>query len=261
MKYRLLLSALFKFRNIAVLAIAIVAARMAARYVPLFEPFTYPAAFGVYVLVTIQTLASKKFHEEFNSRQKIRHIQDLNYTCLRLFSEAKRHANPAYYQKLRKVMDDKNDIVDSFFRGEKSYLKERIVEQTLNLVISYIKLLTNLCIRSRELDEINIAEITDRINLNMRKLSFVKDPHDLEDLKKVIEMDEKVLNRIKDEKRELERINIKLDYMESTISMFKHQAISSIESEEMLEKLEQAVNEAAALDSVLEERRKNRIRL
>ena len=83
----------------------------------------------------------------------------------------------------------------------------------------------------------------------------------MDDIRKIIEMDEKLINRLKDEKKDLERISAKLDYMESTVNMFKHQALSSVESEEMLEKLETAVNEAEALDNVLEDRRKNKLKL
>jgi mannitol/fructose-specific phosphotransferase system IIA component (Ntr-type) len=49
--------------------------------------------------------------------------------------------------------------------------------------------------------------------------------------------------------------------MESTVNMFKHQIMSSLENEEMLEQLETAVNEAEALDAVLDERRRNRLRI
>ena len=164
-------------------------------------------------------------------------------------------------QKLKKVMDDKNEIVDSFFRGDQGYLKEKITEQTLNLVVSYLKLLNNFCIRSRELSAVDVSTIAGRLNANTRKLGFTKDVHMQDDLKKIIEMDEKLINRLKDEKKDLERISAKLDYMESTVNMFKHQSLSSIESEDMLEKLETAVNEAEALDNVLEERRKNKFRI
>ena len=61
--------------------------------------------------------------------------------------------------------------------------------------------------------------------------------------------------------KDLERISARLDYMESTVNMFKHQIMSSIESEDMLEQLETAVNEAEALDAVLDERRRSRLRL
>ena len=73
-------------------------------------------------------------------------------------------------------------------------------------------------------------------------------------------MDERLITRLKDEKKELERIGVKLDYMESTVNVFKHQILSSVENEEMLEQLETVVNEAEALDTVLEERRKSKLR-
>ncbi|HHW47193.1 MAG TPA: hypothetical protein GXX14_01055 [Clostridiaceae bacterium] len=261
MKSRLFLSAVFRLRNIGILLIALGIAAILENNISGANVFAYPAAIAVYIVSILQSLVSRKFHEKFNQREKIRNIQNLNFACLRLSHEAKKHTNPRYAQKLRKVMEDKDDIVNSFFRGERSYLKEKIVEQTLNLVVSYIKLLTNFCIRNRELSEIDVGAITNRINQNLRKLNFVNDPVAAEDLKKVIEMDEKIIKRVKEEKQELERIGAKLDYMESTVHMFKHQIISSIESEEMLETLETAVNEAAALDSVLEERRKSRIRI
>lgn len=262
MKFKLLLSALFSIRNLGILLVSLgLSMGLLQPYLP-YPGLTGPlAAILVYLVFVVQSLGSKEFHEKFNHKQKIRKIQDLNYTILKLANEAKKTANTTYYQKLKRVMDDKNDIIDSFFRGEKSYLKEKIVEQTLNLVISYIKLYTNFCIRSRELSEIDVREVTERINVNLRKLNFIKDPETLDQMKRLIEMDEKIIARLKDEKQELERIMAKLDYMESTVSMFKHRIISSIESEEMLETLETAVNEAAALDSVLEDRRKQKARL
>ena len=159
-------------------------------------------------------------------------------------------------------MQDKDDILNSLKRGdERSYLKEKIVEKSLNLVISYIKLMTNYSIRIKELSELNTNDLMNKINANRRKLSFLKDERMIEDIKSIIQMDENNIQRIKEEKNELERINARLDYIESMLGMFKHQIISSIESEEMVEKLETAVNEATALDSVLQERRRNQIRL
>lgn len=267
MKTRLILSALFKFRNISVFLIMLCALYILISVLQGMLGSGLYAAAGtavpvvsavVYLVLVIQSLMSKKFHEEFNHSQKIRLLQDLNFTCLKLSNEAKKHTNTVYYQKLRRVMEDKNEIVDSFFKGENGYLKGRIVEQTLNLVISYTKLLINFCKRSRELSELDVSEIAGRLNANTRKLAFTRNPDITDELKKVIEMDEKFLNRLKDEKVELERISTKLDYMESMVNMFKHQILSSVESEEMVEQLETAVNEATALDNVLEERRKNK---
>lgn len=272
MKLRVFLSALFRFRNISALLLSIGAVYLfdpvidsmlagqlggtGAEAVSIMEAGTVAV---LYLSFVVQSLMSKQFHEDFNKREKIRSIQDLNFACRRLANDAKKHVNSVYLQKLRKVMEDKNEIVNSFFRGEHSYIKERIVEQTLNLVVAYSKLLLNFCIRSRELSGMDVGEIANRINTNTRKLNFTKDPHMAEDIRSLISMDEKIISRLKEEKRELERISAKLDYMESTVGMFKHQILSSIESEEMIEQLETAVNEATALDNVLQERRKNRM--
>ncbi len=223
-------------------------------------------AYGVgallYVALVIQSMFSNNYKDEVQKKEKKREINRLNRECTRLWSQTKSYASPIQRQKLRKIMQDKDDIFNSLKRGDgHSYLKEKIVEKSLNLVISYTRLMTNFSIRSKELSEINISDLMNKINANRRKLSFMKDNRMYDDIKSIIEMDEQVINRVKEEKNELERIHARLDYIESMLSMFKHQIVSSIESEEMVEKLETAVNEATALDSVLQERRRNQIRM
>lgn len=261
MKARLVLSALFKFRNICILAGALLLSSLISNNMLLPDSLTVSAALVAYIASVIATLSSKAFHEDFKHKEKMRDIRELNRQTIRLAADAKRNTNAAYAQRLKRVMDDKNDVFSSYAAGEHSYLKEKIVEQTLNLVVSYLKLLNNFCIRSRELSSVDISAVAGRINANNRKLSFAKDARMADDLRKVMEMDEKLINRMKDEKKELERIGTKLDYMESTVNMLKHRIISSIEDEELLEQLEKAVNEAEALDTVLEDRsRRNKIR-
>lgn len=222
----------------------------------------YGSGVVVYLAMVIQSMFSKSYKDEFVKKEKKRHINDLNRYCSRLFNQAREVSNPAQRQKLKKIMQDKNDMYSSLKRGEEySYLKEKIVEQSLNLVVSYTKLMTNYSMRMKEISEINISDLVNKINANRRKLSFMKDDRLYDDVKSIIEMDEKVIERVKDEKNELERIHARLEYIESMINMFKHQIISSIESEEMVEKLETAVNEATALDNVLQERRRNQIRM
>ena len=263
MRARLVWSALLKFRNLGILVAALFLVTILRGQFPIladYNAFMIAGGFAAYVAFTLQTLSSKQFHEEFNRKEKFRNIRELNRQSNRLSSEARRSANSTYTQKLKKVMEDKNDIFQSYSTGEHSYLKERIVEQTLNLVTSYLKLLNNFCIRNRELSGVDVSSVAARINTNNRKLSFARDVRMAEDVRKVIEMDEKLIGRLKDEKKELERISAKLDYMESTVNMFKHQIMSSIENEEMLEQLETAVNEAEALDTVLEDRRKSKLK-
>ncbi len=261
MKAKLFFSALFNFRNLAVLFISIFAVNLVGREgVFYWDVARYALPAAAYFFFVFRDLFSKKFHEQFIRKEKIKRVQNLNMLCLKLSYEARRHAGGDYLKRLRQVMDDKTEIVNSFFRGESNYVKETIVEKTLNLVIAYIKLLNNFCIRSRELSEINLNQVTDRLSANLRKLNFTKDPGMINDLKNLIAMDEKITERIKMEKNDLEKIDTKLSYMESMVSMFKHQVLSSIEPDEMLNKVEDVVNEAAALDAVLEERRRDRIR-
>jgi len=264
------MSALFKLRNICILAAALVIASLLSDPAGFPQTFGYnyalpgyltlTASFAIYIVSVIQTLMSKQFHEEFRRKEKGRNIRELNRQANRLAGEARRNTNSTYMRKLRKVMEDKNDIFNSYTTGEHSYLKEKITEQALKLVISYLRLLNNFCIRNRELCGVNVSAVTARINDNNRRLSFAKDARMAEDIRKIIEMDEKLINRLKEEKKELERIGAKLDYMESTVNMFKHQILSSVENEDMLEQLETALNEAEALDTVLEERRRNKLR-
>ncbi len=263
MKLKMILSSMFRWGNLAILFTGLIAAAILSdgsitAYVS--GAVLYAAAVGLYALGVFSSLFSKKFHEEFNQKEKLKLIRSLDRDCQRLFYEARKQLAPQQHQKLKKVIEDKNEILKSYFRGEKGYIKEKITEQTLKLVIAYIRLLTNYCARSKELARVNLTEVANRISMNLRKLNFAKDPHTTEDIKKVVEMDETLIKNLKEEKVELERIGAKLEYMEGSVNMFKHQVLSSIESEEMLEKIETAVNEVSALDSVLQERRRNRIR-
>jgi len=59
-------------------------------------------------------------------------------------------------------------------------------------------------------------------------------------------MDEKIINRFKEEKNDLERLDVKLDYIKSTIDMLKHQINSTLDSQDTLESIESILNEAVA---------------
>ncbi len=258
MKFKLLISSLTSYRNIGILVILMGLSFYLSQNNVDVGYITFLASFAAYVGFSLQSFTSKKFQDNFIHKAKEQHIKSLNEMCIKLADEAKRHTNAAYYKKLCSIMEDKSEIIRAYSKDAPNYLKERITEQTLNLVITYIKLLKNFCKRSRELNLTDVSPIMDRIGQNTRKLNFINDQKVYEDLKKTIEMDEKILSRIKEEKHDLERIDTKLDYIKSTVSMFKHQVGLSMESQEMLEKIESVVNEATALENVLDERQKRR---
>ena len=274
MNANFLTSAFFRFRNLFTLTFWLVVAYMittpsnsiyeminSTGYETLITAGVYGSGVVLYLALVMQSIFSEKYKEEYRRKEKRKQISDLNKECTRLSTRIRDVSpTPIQRQKIRKIIQDKNDILNSLKRGEEySYLKEKLVEQSLNLVVSYIKLFTNYSIRIKEISEINISDIVNKINANRRKVEFMKDVRLADDVKGVIEMDEKIIERVKDEKNELERIHARLDYIESMIGAFKHQIISSVETEEMVEKLETAVNEAVALDNVLQERRRNRI--
>lgn len=255
MKFKLLISALTNYRNLGIL---IVLSILSSTLHGNMSYIAFLVSIAVYLGFSLQSFTSKKFQENFIHESKKKNIKNLNEMCIKLAAETKRYTNAAYYKKLCSIMEDKSEIVQAYYKDEFNYLKERITEQTLNLVITYIKLLKNFCKRCRDLNLTDVNPIIERINQNKRKLNFINDQKIYEDLKRTIEMDEKILDRLKEEKQELERIDTKLDYITSTVSMFKHQIGLSMESEEMLEKIENALNEATALENVLDQRQKRK---
>ena len=278
MDYKMLISAAIKLKNLLIPAALFVALAFADN-LGLFgflyastgqnvvQALIYIISFAGYIGAVIKTLSNEDFREEYEFRQKVKKIQDLNLISRRLGTQARKLSDSQMMAQLRKVIEDKEEIVRSFFRTygakgtlQRKYLKETIVEQTLNMVVSYLKLFINYSIRKKQVSKNKEDEIAARIDINTRKLGFCQDFRTVEELEKVIELDTKILESIKEEKRELEIVAAKLDYMQSMVNMFKHQVVSSLESEDMLEKLETVVNEATALDNVLEERkRKNRL--
>jgi citrate synthase len=104
-------------------------------------------------------------------------------------------------------------------------------------------------------------ELLSRINTNNRKLGSLKNYEAVLELTKTVEMDEKLLKNLQDEREELEMVNVKLDQIESTIVGFKHRILSSELSDPETEEIENVINEASALDSALNEHVKSRMRI
>lgn len=268
MKLKLFINSLFHLRNIGVLAVGsgllysiykIYGSYGFGTGIPTIFLF-WTGALAVYFGAVLQSFKSKKFQDNFLHREKQRSIIKLNRMCNELANETKRYTNKAYYKKLCALMEDKREIISQFNKEEPDFLTEKITEQALNLILSYIKLLRNFCIRSRELGMQDIGPVMERITQNYRKLNFINDKKVYEDIKKIIEMDEKIIARLKEEKQDLDRMDAKLDYIKSTVGMLKHQISSRLGSEEMLGQIETILNEAAALENVLEERHRKRQR-
>lgn len=263
MKQKIFLKALLNLRNIGILSLLTGSSLALDRSDLLsilgsFDIAVYPASIVVYLIFVLQSFSSKTFQDKVIAKEKTTHIKKLNKKCVELAYESKKFVNSAYYTRLKKVMENKNEIMNCYLKDNNNFLKGRVVEQTLNLLVSYLKLLINFSKRSREVATMDISLIVNRVNTNNRKLSFNPNSHVAEDLKKSIQMDERLIERLKEERIDLEKTSAKLDYMESMVSIFKQQILSSLESEDMIERLETTVSEAEALDTVLDNRRRNR---
>jgi hypothetical protein len=140
-------------------------------------------------------------------------------------------------------------------------IKQRIIEQALKLVMAYLNLASNYSDRMRELSQQNLNELHARINTNNRRLGSLQNYEAVLELTKTVEMDEKLLKSLKEEREELEMVNVRLEQIESTIVGFKHRILSSELSDPETEEIETVINEATALDNALNEHSRTRQRL
>lgn len=255
MKFTWVLKAAFKIRNIALLSATVLFA-----YVIDYPPFVFIGLAG-YVYFVLQTLKDSGFQKQCSYKEKLKNIRNLSVECQDFYYKVRKGLDKQVQSKIKSVLKEKNELMDFYNKNCRDSLKQKIVEQALNLVIAYIILISDNHIRYNEITAIDTNEIMDRININGRKLAFLKDAEAINDLKNAINMDEKLVEKVKEEKCELERISARLDFMESAIGMFKHYIISDESSDEMSGEIENTINEATALVNVLGSKRKGRMNL
>ena len=253
MKLRMFFSAAFKPRNLLLLAaVAIIS------YVTGYLPFTF-IGFAGYIYFVMQTLQDEKFHKEFMEAEKLDSLQRLSVECGKLFGSIRYKLDHNSRERVKKVLRLKDELMSFFNRDRSNPLNRTIIEQALNLVMAYIKLIYTYSNRYKEISSIDLSSITARVTRNNRKLGSLKSYEAVLQLTKAIEMDETLLQNIRNEKLELENVGVKLDHIESMIIGFKHQIISADSANPEVEEIERVINEASALDNVLTERRRQRI--
>ena len=256
MKLKMLLKAAFRTGNFALLAGVFVVSVLTSFFVPFML-----VGFAGYLYFVMQTLRNEKFISEFNQAEKLDGLQKMSWECNDLYRELYRKFDKNMKIKAAAIMKQKNELMEYFDKYCDNPVKQTIIEQALKLVTAYLQLVHNYSVRSRELSSASLNELAGRINYNNRKLGSLKSYDAVIQLTKTIEMDEKLMQRMKEEKEELERVNVRLDYIESTIGGFKHRIISADSMDPASEEIEDVINEATALDNVLNERSKNRMKL
>ncbi len=262
MGFKTLMKAAFKTRNFALLAaVIIISLLFSVSTVPQASvPFLLVGCAG-YIYFVMQTLRSGKFKSELAQEEKLDGIQKLSWDCNELYREVMKKLDRNLKSKAAGIIRQKRELMEYFSKYSDDRLKQTIIEQALKLVTAYLNLLYTYSVRSGELSSQSFNELIGRINYNNRKLGSLKSYDAVLELTKTIEMDEKLLKNMRDEREKLEQTNVKLDYIESTIGGFKHRILSPDTIDPASQEIEDVINEAAALDTVLNERSKNRMRL
>jgi len=263
LKLEHLKGALLNGRNIAALFVAWILSGRINLPIPdswmLFNDGSDPyirlaLALSVYAIFVIQNLASPKFRANCERKNLIEKIRKMSNECYNQAKSIRRKLSIADQKRLGQVVSDTEEVVNSFFNSDKSYLRVRVVEKTLSLTSLYTKLFSMYQARQKALDGGQISVVARRINANTSNLNNIRDSVTKEEVKKVISNDEKIIESLKNERTELEKLNARLQYMESTIGMLKYNIVSNLETEDILGTLETEVGEADALNAVLSDR-------
>lgn len=258
------LKAALRFKNIVLLAAGAVLMAGTWNYtqnIPWLSIAFGAAGVTAYVAAVARTVNSSKFREEIALSEKLYGIDKCSWECNSLYRRISRSLGKNQRTKAIGVLKQKEELMDYFNKYNDDPIKQRIIEQALKLVMAYFNLASNYSDRMRELSQQNLNDLLSRINVNNRKLGSLKNYEAVLELTKTVEMDEKLLRNLKEEREELEMVNVRLDQIESTIVGFKHRILSSELSDPETEEIENVINEASALDSALNEHNRNRQRL
>ncbi|HOA54446.1 MAG TPA: hypothetical protein PK423_05805 [Clostridiales bacterium] len=259
----MLLKAAFKLRNVLILAAVIFLTAVTASYLPgtpWVQLATGASGLAVYMAAVAGTLRSDDFRRELELSEKLEIISRLNRACEEQYRRISRRLGKKLREKVIGVLKQKEQLLHYFEKYREDPIKQRIIEQALKLVMAYLKLAGSFSERARELSPQRINELTARINANNRRLGRLKSYQAVLELTRTIEMDEKLLSRLKDEKRQLEMASVRFDQIESSIFSLKHRILSNDISDKESEEIQDAINEATALDNALNEQRRHRQR-
>ncbi|MDR1438985.1 MAG: hypothetical protein LBJ10_02945 [Clostridiales bacterium] len=228
------------------------------------DALQYAGAVAVYAAFCAQNALSRKFRDACDLKATLGSIRSMTQECQSKSRNLRRRLDEAGKARLAKVMGETNEIVRTFMTGDKSQLKLMVVHKSLKLTDMYIKLIEifDKCIDASI--DTEISNIATRINTNTSNLNNARDPSVSAEIRRVIEVDERMIESLKSERKELEKLDARLQYMESTISMLKYNLISNLDKSDALKTLETEIDEAIAINfalSDLQEERRGRVRV
>ena len=251
MQLKRVLKSAFAVRNLALLAGVVI-----VTYFTEYLPFMFIGAAG-YVYFVLQSLKDGALNKEYSDEEKIDNLRELSSQCNDLYDETRKVIDKQFIKKLKSILQFKDELMDLFIKDKNNFIKQKVIEQAIKLVMAYINLMSNYSQSHREVVLFDTNAVMDTINANERKIRFLEDFQAIEDLKHAIEMDRELLEKISQEKKELERTGAKLTYIESTLKTFKHQIVSSENTDGTVTDIENIINEATALDNVLNDDNRN----
>jgi hypothetical protein len=255
----MLLKAALKIGNILILLSAALMASILYKYG--LSVYIVAGGFVVYLALVLGTLGSKKFKAECMQDAKLKDIRVLSHECDDTYRQICNKIGRNLKSRAARIMKQKNELLEYFRKLSDDPIRHRIIEQAMKLVIAYFNLIYNYSVRMDELSPENMDQLASRINYNNRKLGALKSYEAVLELTKTVEMDEQLFKNMKEDRQDLEQLNVKLDYIESTIIGFKHRILSTNISDPEADEIENVINEASALDNVLNERDRNRTSL
>lgn len=149
------------------------------------------------------------------------------------------------------IFKTKSEIANYFLSREYSPIKEKITLKSLELSVVYFRLMDIYISRLSDVSSKNLTSIEERISINRRKKIAALNPEYTSDLERAIEADEKLLQGLKEARKEVEKMSAKLNLIESTMALLKQQIYTEIHADDIFENIENTINEAQALENAL----------
>ncbi len=272
MTVKMFFRSLMHIRNLGLLAVVLILYSFTG-WMPLFF-----VGFAVYFALVLQKAYSPKFRQNFNRMQSIKKLRRLNHACMNSLYSVKRKVSKDFASRIigkvssilgiasqvdlearvNKVACIKDEIFNAFFMHERSNIKERIVFKAMELADIYFRLMEGYASRFSDVSVSNLSNLDMKIQNNRRKLNMSSNSHYADDLRQAIETDERLLQRLREERQDVEKMGAKLNVIESTMLLLKQQYFAETQSDEVVEDIENTINEATALDNALYEHKKNK---
>lgn len=272
MTVKMFLSSLMHISNLGLLAVVLILYSFTG-WMPLFF-----VGFAVYFALVLQKAYSAKFQQKFNRKQTIKKLRRLNYACMNSLYSVKRKVSKDFASRIigkvssilgiasqvdlearvNKIAGIKDEIYNTFLMHEHSNIKEKIVFKALDLADIYFRLMEGYASRLSDVSVSNLNNLDMKIQNNKRKLNMSPNSHYADDLRQAIETDERLLQRLREERHVVEKMGAKLNVIESTMLLLKQQYFAETQSDKVVEDIENTINEATALDNALYEHKKNK---